>query len=522
MIARRGAVCRPVASGCQWMQPGADRSIRGNSRSCGSGPAAVPPWDSCERIGSRNGFDEGWAMDLRTFGRAIRRSWWVIVLLAVAGVAISGWMTWRIPPTYANRVTFFVSTPGGGDTNALQAQQVAQLQVNSYVQLLNSQGLAKRLVGKPDVGALTPAQIASRITPSAPVNTVLVTATVIDTSPPRALALTQAIATEFPKMVQSLGTTTKTRTVLHVVSGPTLNHSKVGPHRTLNIGLGLLVGLALGFTLAFLRLLLDTTVRTAEQVEAAIGASVIGSIGYEKAARRRPVILENQARSVRAEAFRQIRTNLRFADVDKPVHAIVVTSPSAGEGKSTVATNLAIVFAESGDKVLLIEADLRKPRVADYLGLERAVGLTNVLAGQVQLDDVLQKWGTGGLTVLASGSIPPNPSELLGSDNMRDLMVRLRERFDVIVFDTPPLLPVTDAAVASSLADGVVVVVRHGKSGVANLEQAAKFVRPVGPRVLGAGVNMRKAEVKRRYDGYGYYEDRPPAALPAVVDVPGD
>lgn len=455
-------------------------------------------------------------MDLRTFGRAIRRSWWIIVLLTVVGTSASAWITSRIAPKYASKVTFFVATPGGGDTNAFQAQQLAQLQVNSYVLLLNSEGFAHRLVEQPGLGDLSVRDIVSRITPSAPVNTVLITATVTDTSQRRALALTRAIASEFPSMVDGLASTQKSRTTLHVVSGPSLAKDPVSPHKTLNLGLGVLIGLALGLILAFLRLLLDTSARTVEQIEAATGASVIGSIAYEKSARRRPIINANQVRSVRAESFRQLRTNLQFADVDHPVRVVVVTSSFPNEGKSTVATNLAIVFAESGDRVLLIEADLRKPRVADFLGLERAVGLTNVLAGQVPLDDVLQPWGSGNLTVLASGSLPPNPSELLGSHNMRELMTNLRERFDVIIFDTPPLLPVTDAAVASSLADGVVVVVRHGKTGVSHLEQTAKALRSVDARLLGSVLNMRKSGVKRRYDGYGYYEDAPASPAPML------
>ncbi len=462
-------------------------------------------------------------MDLRTFGRAIRRSWWAVIALVVLGTGFALYVSERIAPTYAAKVTFFVVPPSGSDTNPFQAQQLAQMQVNSYLGLLTSDGLAKRLVGQPGVGDLTESQIEGRISPSAKANTVLVTATVTDTSPPRAFALARAIGAQFPPLVQGLASGASTSTVLHVVSGPTLGKFPVGPHKTLNVGLGFLVGLALGLTFAFLRLLLDTSVRTADQIEAATGAAVIGSIGYVKAARRQPVILEDQARSIRAEAFRQVRTNLQFANVDRPVRSIVVTSSFAAEGKSTVATNLAIVFAEAGDRVLLVEADLRRPRVADYLGLERAVGLTNVLAGQVAIDEVLQQWGTSNLTVLASGSIPPNPSELLGSDNIRDLFANLRERFEVIIIDTPPLLPVTDAAVASVLADGVVVVVRHGKTSTANLEQTAKTLRSVDARVLGVVLNMRKSEVKRRYDGYGYYETSPSDTPTEIVeDIEGE
>jgi capsular exopolysaccharide synthesis family protein len=215
-----------------------------------------------------------------------------------------------------------------------------------------------------------------------------------------------------------------------------------------------------------------------------------------------------------------VRTNLQFVDVDHPIKLIVVTSSIAAEGKSTTATNLAVVFAETGSRVLLIEADLRRPRVSDYLGLERAVGLTNVLAGQVSIDEVLQRWGTDGLTVLPCGSIPPNPSELLGSQNMVDLLTGLRQRFDTIIIDTPPLLPVTDAAVASVLADGVVVVVRYGRTNRAQLAAAVRSLESVDARVLGCVLNMqpaKQAEGRGRYDGYGYYEDAP--AKGSVVDV---
>jgi capsular exopolysaccharide synthesis family protein len=246
-----------------------------------------------------------------------------------------------------------------------------------------------------------------------------------------------------------------------------------------------------------------------------VGLPLLGSIQFDNSARKAPLIVGGQLRSLRAEAFRHVRTNLQFVDVDHPIKLFVVTSSIAAEGKSTTATNLAIVFAETGARVLLIEADLRRPRVSDYLGLERAVGLTNVLAGQVAIDEVLQKWGTDGLTVLPCGSIPPNPSELLGSQNMVDLLSVMRQRFDTIIIDTPPLLPVTDAAVASVLADGVVIVVRHGRTNRAQLAAAVRSLESVDARVLGCVLNMQPAkqtEGRGRYDGYGYYEDAPAKA----------
>ncbi len=149
--------------------------------------------------------------------------------------------------------------------------------------------------------------------------------------------------------------------------------------------------------------------RTVEVLKDITGHAVLAIVPFDDAAKKSPLIVDAHARSVRAESFRQLRTNLQFVDVDNPVKVVVVSSSVADEGKSSTATNMAVSFAEAGRTVLLIEGDLRRPRVADYLGLEGAIGLTNVLAGQVSVDEVLQKWGRGGLTVLPSGSIPPNP-----------------------------------------------------------------------------------------------------------------
>jgi capsular exopolysaccharide synthesis family protein len=188
-----------------------------------------------------------------------------------------------------------------------------------------------------------------------------------------------------------------------------------------------------------------------------------------------------------------------------------VTSSVASEGKSSTAVNLAIVSAETGRRVLLIEADLRRPRAADYLGLERAVGLSNALAGQVPVRDVIQPWGTDGLMVLPSGSVPPNPSEMLGSQNLVNLIADLRTMFDLVIIDTPPMLPVTDGAVASTVADGVLVVVRYGKTTRNQVNASIDSLEAVDARILGCVLTMvpRKGAASTGYDGYGYYEDDP-------------
>jgi capsular exopolysaccharide synthesis family protein len=290
-----------------------------------------------------------------------------------------------------------------------------------------------------------------------------------------------------------------------------LNSTPVEPRPLFVMSLALALGLVVGVSLAVLRETLDNSIRSVEILKSASGAAVLGVIAYDETAKQSPLIVESHSRSMRAEAFRQLRTNLQFVDVDNPIKVLVVTSSVAEEGKSSTATNLAVSFAAAGQKVLLIEGDLRRPRVAEYLGLDASVGLTNVLAGQVAVDEVLQTWGRGGLTVLPSGSIPPNPSELLGSRNMSDLLVSLRKTFQVIIIDSPPLLPVTDAAIVAAKADGAILVVRYGLTKRQQVSAAVDALKAVDARVLGTLLNRTPTRGVDSYSyGYGYYQDNSP------------
>ena len=465
-------------------------------------------------------------MDLRTYLRAIRKGWWLVLIFVIVGGGIAEFRNARATPIYAAHVTFYVSTPlTSGSANAATGDQFAQRRTNSYVELLGSQRLANAILAKyPSIASDV---VMGEISGLAEPNTVLLKATVKDPSPARALVIANAVATTFPAMVNELDNSLQQRTVqLNVVSGPSVGHTPIAPRKSLNLLFGLGVGLLLGLLVAVLREVRDTTMRSAEALRGASKLPVIGDIPFDKYAKKAPLIVGDQLRSRRAEALRQLRTNLQFVEVDNPAQVLVVTSSIASEGKSSTSANLALVFAEADRRVLLIEADLRRPKAMDYLGIERSIGLTNVLAGQVRVDDVLQSWGSDGLMVLPSGSIPPNPSELLGSRHMADLITSLRQRFDMIIIDTPPLLPVTDGAVASVLADGVVVVVRNGRTTRAQLQGALESLESVDARVFGCVLTM--TPVKRTVvRGYGYYEykaaetagARPPATVKVANGV---
>ena len=457
-------------------------------------------------------------VELRTYLHAFRKHWMQIAFCTLLGV-IGGAVAYLLTPTvYSSSVTFYASTPVTEESNPLSAGQFAQARVNSYVSLLESQSLAERIVREQHLN-LSPADLTEKIEAKAQLNTVLVTAEVRDSSPDRSLLIARGIASTFGNMVDQLdneGRKTKI-VVINVVSGPALTPYPVWPSIHIYGGLGIVMGAVLGALIAVIREILDMTVRTNETATKLVEAPVIGTIDYDPAAKKSPLLLREAANSLRGESFRQLRTNIQFMDAAESASALMVTSSVADEGKSTAAINLALSFVEFGESVLLVDADLRRPRLAGYLGIEGEIGLTNVLVGQIEFADAIQEWGSDGLHVLPSGSVPPNPSELLGGKRMAQLMRDFRLKYQKIIIDTPPLVPVTDAAVCSALVDGVVFVIRWGRTHRSQITTAVDALRSAKARVLGGVLNMRKVSrgEKRKYAAPAYYGAASP---PQVVN----
>ena len=435
-------------------------------------------------------------MTISEIVRAIRKRWWVVVLLIAIGGGGASLLTSRQVDKYQSSVTFFVSTPSSNDAAALAADQFASRRVNSYVRLLRSDLLARAIHNS---GVDLPAyRIASEIHGSADLNTVLLNATVQDSSSARALRIARGIADNFEDVVSQVDAQATPVDVagknyavrLKVSSGPSVSHAAIYPHKDLNLALGLGVGLIIGVFLVWLRELTDTSIRSIEELLAISKTSALGSVPFDRAARKTPLLLDGRRNPVRAEAFRKIRTGLRFAGVDTPIQVLAVSSSIAGEGKTTTAINIAVVTAETGKRVLVVDCDMRRPRVGEYTGLSGAVGLTDVLTGRAQVSELTQSWGEHGLDVLVCGSLPPNPSELLSSRAMSDLITDLRTRYDLIVLDTPPLVPVTDAAVAATLADGLLLVVRQRRTSRVNVQTALRSLDAVDARVAGTVLTM--------------------------------
>jgi capsular exopolysaccharide synthesis family protein len=208
-----------------------------------------------------------------------------------------------------------------------------------------------------------------------------------------------------------------------------------------------------------------------------------------------------------SEAFRVLRTNLQFMSLDKPLKCVAITSATPGEGKTTIASNLAVAFAQTGARVCLVDADLRIPMVAKFLGLPNWSGLTTALVTQGRLEEQLQETAVPGLTALTSGPTPPNPAELLGSNRMARLLDDLRDRFDMVVVDTPPVLAVTDAAVIAPKVDGTLLVVRAGEVARQQVVSARQALEAVKANVLGVVLGAVESGRHGGYQYYYYYND---------------
>jgi capsular exopolysaccharide synthesis family protein len=467
-------------------------------------------------------------LDLSEYLTVIRKRWITIVAcVLVAGLA-AGLLCIRATPQYQSHLQFFVSTNGvGADAAAAyDGGLFSQERTTSYADIVTGPLVAQDAeLSVPNASVKT---IEDETSANAVANSVLLNVTVTDPSAARAQRIAAAIGIAFPKVVHGVEATGKgtSPVKVSVVKPATYSGTAVSPKVVRDVALAVIIGLLLGLGLAVLRETLDTTVRDPEAIQRDFGVPTLGAIAYDPDAKRRPLVVQADPRSPRAEAFRRLRTNLQYVDIDAVPRSLVFTSSVPEEGKTTTVTNLAITMAQAGLRVAVIEADLRRPRLAEYLGLESAVGLTNVLVGSVTLDDAIQSWGEFDLAVLASGPTPPNPSELLGSKAMADLVSRLERGFDMVLIDAPPLLPVTDAAVIASVTAGAIIIVRDGHTKQRQLGYAVSALHSVEARIYGAILTMVPTKgPNSHYYGYKYRyavgtEDLGPPVQPVRQDQP--
>jgi len=288
----------------------------------------------------------------------------------------------------------------------------------------------------------------------------------------------------------------------------------------MNITLGIIVGLAVGIGLAFFIEYLDTSVKTIDDVERALQAPVLGVIPQNVGS-----LLDEGPDSPHAEAYRVLRTNIMFSQKDPKLNTITVVSGGAGEGKSTTIFNLASVFAQNGQRVLIVDSDLRRPSIHKILKVSNSIGLTNYLLKQNTLEEVIQTTSLPTLDFLASGKLPSSSLGILSSAQMKDLIGELKQRYDFVFFDSPPIMGVSDASILASEVDMTLQVIQYRRYPQPMNIRAKQLIEKVGGNLVGIvlnNINMSQDESYYYYSGYyhDYYsrnEDQEPGAGPTVT-----
>lgn len=457
-------------------------------------------------------------MELSDYLRVLRAYWRGVTALVLLGVALAAAVSMVQPKVYQADASGFVSAgTASSPGEASVGDSLAKSRAASYVDLAKSRATAQDVIDDLHLAA-QPASLIGRVTVTQPLDTVLIKVSARAPSPRDAQQLADAWVRALKQQVDAVenpgGTATQALRIVPVEAAA-LPARPVSPNTERNIALGLVAGLLLGVGYAVLRSQLDRKLRRAEDIERVFGVTVAATIPASPAMSRKkgahvPLVVTGPRKKHdpvhSGEAFLKLRTNLQFMDIDNPPRVIVVTSPLPGDGKSTVAANLAAALSMSDRRVVLVDGDLRRPVVAESFGLVEGAGLTDVLIGRVDFVDVAQQVAAlPNLYVLAAGGIPPNPSELLGSKAMSRLLGRLADSGYTVIIDAPPLLPVTDAAVLTASADGALVVVTAGQTLDTQLGAALTSLQAVQGHTL--GVVLNRVPPKSAESGYygGYY-----------------
>ncbi|MES2867646.1 polysaccharide biosynthesis tyrosine autokinase [Microbacterium profundi] len=455
-------------------------------------------------------------MELRDYLRVFRAHWLGMVLIIVGALVLTFGWTLLQPKVYTADATAIVQArSGNGDDLGMISvgNNIANQRVKTYVALGSARVVAERVIDELGLDQ-SPESLVSTVSVSNPIDTTSLRVSVDAGSPEKARDIAEAWVRGMVAEVniqETADAETQGAVFLSPLDSARLPDSPSSPNIRLALAIGGLLGLALAIGYGLLRYTLDRRIRSVESVERETGVAVVGTVPEEKTftAEDRLIPFDggNSANSASAhlfpiaEAMRELRTNIQFMDVDNPPRVMIVTSPLPGDGKSTIASNLAITLASSGQNVALIDGDLRRPMVDTIFGLPKGAGLSDVLAGRAQLSDVAHRIGAQGrLLVVGAGKIPPNPSEVLGSTRMKELLESIAKEAIVIV-DAPPLVPVTDAAVLAQSADGAIVVSTVGKTTYEVLKKALGNLQRAGARPLGIVLNR----VPRRGAGAAYY-----------------
>ena len=433
--------------------------------------------------------------------RAIRRSWYLVLIGLVFGAG-AGWLAFhQATPSYRASVQLSVGYGQGQLADELASRALAAERAQAFMQIAGTAPVvaaAEKEAGLSNVGA----SVVAGGSATDSLFTVTVTSSDRDAVAPIANAYPQVLIPQLTALVGPLDSNVRLNTV-QPAGTPAAPFS---PVLSRDLGLGMVGGLLLGLLAALLIEVLDRAVRSPEEIAEVSGLPVLGTVPGDASKDELPTV--STPRSARAEAYRQVRT--AWFALTPPAQVIAITSATQGEGKTTLASNLAAAVSRSGHSVVVVDADLRRPRVAGIFGLETdAPGLAAVLTGEAELDDVIRGTGEAMPSVVAAGILPADPSELLGFPAFEKLIADLRERFDYVIVDTPPTLPVTDALVVAPRVDAMILVAGVGRATAQRIRRSISALERVNATVAGVVPNGASGAAALDYK-YGYYYNTDP------------
>jgi succinoglycan biosynthesis transport protein ExoP len=437
---------------------------------------------------------------------ALGRRWWWLLLLGLAIGCGAGYVVSRaMTPIYRASATLLVNETQTPGTLAYNDILTSERLTRTYRELITQRPVLEDVIADLKL-TYTTEELKGMLSVEVIRDTQLIRVSAESADPQLARRMADSTAAVF--IEQNTANQISRPGAVSVVESATTPSSPVSPRTMLNTILGAFAGLVIAAGIALLLEYLDDTVKSAEDLAASAGLVALGAVARFRHRKSPEASLVAQGtRHPVAEAYRVLRTNVQFSTLDKPSRTFVVTSANPGEGKTTTVANLALVMAQTGKRVIAVDSDLRRPRLHQMFGVGNSYGLTSVLLSkEASVNGYLQRTAFDNLAILPSGPIPPNPSELLSSPRLEALIENLKRQADIVVFDSPPTLAVTDASVLAAKVDGAILVVDAGKTRAGALQRAKDALARSKTNLLGAVLNKLTHKGRDYYYYHHYYE----------------